>query len=161
MLGSRSILTGFLAAGLLMPAAAALATDSPSKSIADAYESTRAALADDDLAKAQTAAAALAKAASAETADEHLRHHQKPIAESAAAFGKSKDIGAARLVFGDISKAFIALVAADKSLGASLHAFACPMAKGYKKWVQPTTGVSNPYMGKAMGTCGAKTEMKP
>jgi hypothetical protein len=34
------------------------------------------------------------------------------------------------------------------------------MAKGYKKWVQTSEKVSNPYMGKTMGQCGSKTEMQ-
>ena len=34
------------------------------------------------------------------------------------------------------------------------HVFYCPMAK--KDWVQQTTKVANPYMGKDMLTCGVE-----
>ncbi len=161
MLSLRSFVTGVLIAGFLTPASVALADDSPSQAIAAAYETTRAGLADDDLSRAKDGAAALTKAAKVQPSEGHLRHHYEPIAKAAATFADAKDIGAARLVFGDISKAFIGLVAADKHLGEGLHAFTCPMAKGYKKWVQTTEKLSNPYMGKAMSQCGSKTEMQP
>jgi hypothetical protein len=160
MFSLRSLLTGVLVAGFLAPASVALADDSPSRAIAAAYETTRAALADDDFSRAKDGAAALTKAAKVEPSEGHLRHHYEPIAKAAGTFADAKDIEAARLVFGEISKAFIGLVAADKHLGRGLHAFACPMAKGYKKWVQTSEKVSNPYMGKTMGQCGSKTEMQ-
>jgi threonine/homoserine/homoserine lactone efflux protein len=36
------------------------------------------------------------------------------------------------------------------------HVFECPMAKGYKRWVQPTDELENPYMGQEMLTCGSE-----
>ncbi|MCB9730943.1 MAG: DUF3347 domain-containing protein [Deltaproteobacteria bacterium] len=161
MLSLRPFLLSALTAGLLVPAPVALADDSPSQAIAAAYETARAALADDDFAHAKAGAAALTKAAKVEPSEGHLGHHYEPIAKAAATFADAKDIEAARLIFGEISKAFIGLVAADKHLGRGLHAFTCPMAKGYKKWVQTTEKVANPYMGKTMGQCGSKTEMQP
>lgn len=115
------------------------------------YEALRDRLADDDLAGAQAKAEALAKAAGADVA----------VAEQATALTKAADIEAARRVFGDLSKAYITVLSQKPELAKGLHAFRCPMAEGYQKWVQVDTAMKNPYMGKRMLECGAKVELVP
>lgn len=115
------------------------------------YEALRDRLADDDLAGAKTKAEDLAKAAASEAA----------VAEQATALTKAADIEAARRVFGDLSKAYITVLAAKPELAKDLHAFRCPMAEGYQKWVQVDTTMKNPYMGKRMLECGSKVDLVP
>jgi len=63
-----------------------------------------------------------------------------------------------RLQFGEVSRPIVALLVAAPELAGSYHVFQCPMAKGYKRWVQPTASLSNPYMGTRMPTCGMELE---
>ncbi len=118
-----------------------------------AYDAVREALAVDDLAATQAAAKALAEAGKAEAA----------LAQAAQKVASSVDLDAARLAFGDMSQAYIALLNAKADLDPDkkLVAFRCPMAKGYKKWVQFGEPMRNPYMGKAMLECGAKVDLVP
>ena len=62
----------------------------------------------------------------------------------------AKDLKEARNAFGDLS------ITAEKLAGGQpgYHTFYCPMVK--KDWVQQTTTVANPYMGKDMLTCGVE-----
>ena len=62
----------------------------------------------------------------------------------------AKDLKEARNAFGELS------ITAEKLAGGQpgYHTFYCPMAK--KDWVQQTTTVANPYMGKDMLTCGVE-----
>jgi hypothetical protein len=118
-----------------------------------AYDGVREALAVDDLAATQATAKALAEAGKAEAA----------LAEAAQKVASSADLDAARVAFGDLSQAYIALLNAKAVLDPDkkLIAFRCPMAKGYKKWVQFGEPMRNPYMGKAMLECGAKVDLVP
>lgn len=65
------------------------------------------------------------------------------------------DLEKARLAFGELDRYLIALAAADPRLQAGWHVFSCPMAKGFKKWVQKSPTLENPYMGQAMLSCGS------
>lgn len=47
------------------------------------------------------------------------------------------DADAVRKSFGDVSEHLLRLLALDQDLASELHVFECPMAQGYKKWVQP------------------------
>ena len=58
--------------------------------------------------------------------------------------------------FGEVSRAFVALLRAAPALQAGRHLFHCPMAQGFPKWVQTTEKMANPYMGKAMLECGSE-----
>lgn len=122
--------------------------------VVDAYDGVRAALANDDLAAATSAAKALESAAKAASLN--------ALASSAEALGKvgTDDADALRLAFGHVSEALIAKLADDDALRGSLHVFECPMAKGFGKWVQRDKELKNPYMGKAMLTCGSESEWK-
>ena len=57
-----------------------------------------------------------------------------------------------------MSRALIAVLSAEPSLQQGRHVYECPMAKGYKKWVQVSEGVSNPYMGTDMLQCGTEAD---
>ena len=111
------------------------------------YEALRDRLASDDLPGAKAAAEALGKVGLAAQAD---------------AVAKAGDIEAARVAFGDLSKAYLEqLVKAPDLQKGGLFAFRCPMAKGYQKWVQTDETMKNPYMGKAMLECGSKVDLVP
>ena len=66
------------------------------------------------------------------------------------------DLEALRLAFGEVSKPLVALAEADPELSKDLHTFECPMAKGYKRWIQPDAKLENPYMGQKMLACGSE-----
>ena len=93
------------------------------------YEKVRAALADDNLAAATTAAQAL------------------PGAEAVA---QAKSIGAARKAFKGLSLRAVEL-AQGRPGWWRMH---CPMYPGGADWVQPSAEVANPYWGKSMLRCG-------
>ena len=64
----------------------------------------------------------------------------------------AKDLKTAREAFSKVS------VTAEKMAGGTpgYHVFYCPMTKGNWTWVQQTTSIANPYMGKEMLTCGVE-----
>lgn len=116
------------------------------------YESLRQALVQDDTAPIEAAATALADAAAAE-GNEKLASAARELAETPA-----DDIEKVRLAFGEVSKHLVAMVEKNPELAASHHVFECPMAKGYKRWVQPGAEIENPYMGQKMLACGSEVE---
>jgi len=69
-----------------------------------------------------------------------------------------QDLGYLRRTFGELSRPLVGLLERDPSLGAGLHTFECPMAKGYKRWLQPSAKLENPYMGQRMLSCGSEVE---
>lgn len=131
--------------------------------VLDAYEDVRVKLAADQIAEAVKASAALA--AAADGAGASAKAETKPHVEALAKAAKElsgKDAANAddvRKQFGEVSRALMALLAADPSLAEGRHAFECPMAQGYKKWVQASADMANPYMGKRMLKCGSTTSM--
>lgn len=128
----------------------------------DAYEQVRGQLARDEVAGVAASASVLEQAANeaAGKAPENLRVHLEGITSSARSLKDmpKNDAGAVRQAFGDVSRSVVALLAAEPSLQQGRHVFECPMAQGYKKWVQPTANLSNPYMGTRMPTCGSASE---
>lgn len=130
----------------------------------DAYEQIRAQLAGDDVAGVTASADTLAKAAAEATSKvpERLRAHVQAVAFSARTLEEmpKEDPNAVRRTFGDVSRSVVALLAAEPVLQQGRHVFECPMAQGYKKWVQPTAEISNPYMGTRMPSCGSASEWK-
>jgi len=121
-------------------AEASQAAESPSASgraVLAAYERARASLAADDLSGVPEAARELessAKAAASVTASGHFT----AIAAAAPKLAAATDLKVARAAFGEISEHLVAVLAADKALASGQHVFECPMAAGYKKWVQPS-----------------------
>lgn len=79
------------------------------------------------------------------------------IAKSAKAMAEAADIKAARLAFGDLSEAVIAVGKAEgwKDVPEVKLAY-CPMVK--KPWIQKESEIQNPYYGAAMLTCGTFTK---
>lgn len=69
----------------------------------------------------------------------------------------ANDLESARRAFGELNRFLIALAAADPRLQEGWHVFRCPMAEGFRKWIQRSPKLENPYMGQAMLTCGSST----
>ncbi len=140
------------------PSAAATTDAAALSATITAYDGLRAALAEDDAAKAATSARALATAAQAATAK---AASQKSTLEALAKHAKEisgNDIEAQRTAFGEVSRQLVTLLAARPALQKGHHVYTCPMAKGYKKWVQTTDKMANPYMGKKMLHCGSASD---
>ncbi len=97
------------------------------------YEQVLKALVDDNLDAAKQAAHTLPDGAGADL-------------ESA------KDLKTAREAFSKLGQ-----TAEKMAAGApGYHVFYCPMTKSNWTWVQQTTSIANPYMGKEMLTCGVE-----
>jgi hypothetical protein len=127
-----------LAAGFVQLASA---KDAPMKSeVLSAYVKIADALAADDLAAAQASATALA--GSAGISD------QFQIAKQATAVAKAADLAAAREGFKVLSTSIEPLAASKKGY----VVMTCTMANA--DWVQTSSEVKNPYLGKAMLNCG-------
>ncbi len=124
------------------------------------YEAIRAALASDNLDPVAEQAEGLASVAklAAVKAKGSAKQSLEGMAKAALALKDKKDIEEARLAFGELSKHVVGLIAKERDLQRDHHVFECPMAKGYKKWVQNNEAMANPYMGKKMLQCGSKTK---
>ncbi len=124
------------------------------------YEQIRATLAQ-DRAKIRAPSLQLAGAAQVamNTAPETLR---KPLADLSSSSQKlatmiTDDVDEVRVAFGEVSRAVVAMLAAEPSLREGRYVFECPMVDGYKKWVQTSEKISNPYMGTKMPACGTES----
>lgn len=122
------------------------------------YERIRSLLAEDQVTEVSAAATALKNAARDAASKTPAAHgeHVRAIAAAAdtLAATPTTDEPALRRAFGEVSRSVVALIAADPKLAEGKHLFECPMTDGYKRWVQTSAEVSNPYMGKKMATCG-------
>lgn len=129
------------------------------------YEKLRASLAQDNTSGLGDTAGQLASAAekAAGNASAAAKPHLTALAAASHQLhgAAGSNIDSARQTFGDISKHLLSLMAAEPSLQAGHHVFECPMAKGYKKWVQTKPGIENPYMGKQMLECGTTAQAVP
>ncbi len=124
------------------------------------YEGIRTALAADNMGPVAKQADSLANVAkvAAGKAKGGAKQSLEGMANAASELKDKKDIEEARLAFGELSKHVVALIAKERELQRDHHVFECPMAKGYKKWVQTKEAMANPYMGKKMLQCGSKTK---
>ena len=123
--------------------------NSEQKQFLSDYEAVRAALADDNLRNAQQAAAVIADRAGA-TAE--TDPHAQAKRDAANRLAKAENLSTARDAFKVLSKQAAHLV--DNQKGYYLAH--CPMVPNEEgDWVQTTKKISNPYMGKAMATCGS------
>jgi Cu(I)/Ag(I) efflux system membrane fusion protein len=113
------------------------------------YERIRALLAADEIKGVTEAATALAASAT--------KSSFTAVATSATKLAATTEIEAARLAFGDVSREMVAVLARDPALANGQHVFECPMAKGYRKWIQPSQDMANPYMGQKMLACGGES----
>jgi hypothetical protein len=128
------------------------------------YEEIRAALARDDGSEVPTNAMLLAKAAEqAAEGSSDTRAELQELVATAEKLGAipNSDMRSLRGAFGEVSRAVVSLIVADESLANDRYIFRCPMARGYKKWVQTRAELENPYMGSRMLRCGAKTRWAP
>jgi hypothetical protein len=143
------------------PPAIAPKIEGPVGPLLDTYEKLRAALAADDVATALTTAQPLAdagKAASAIATDVN-KAHWATVADMAGKLAAQKpDLKGARVVFADISKAVVSALVADPALRQGRFIFECPMAPNYKRWVQTTSSLRNPYWGSEMLECGSQVD---
>jgi Cu(I)/Ag(I) efflux system membrane fusion protein len=133
------------------------------RTVLDEYEAVRKKLAADDGSGIADAAKKIASTATdaEKSASGDAKAQLAALGKAATALGEEKgDIEAVRLAFGEVSKALVAMLAGNDSLREGQHLFECPMAKGYKKWIQPSDKLENPYMGKKMLTCGGATDWK-
>lgn len=123
------------------------------------YEALRAAFAADKL--QEVGALAVALETSANKAGGTAPGMSQRLAEMATGAAAVKAEGPSegrRKSFGEISRAVVALGAENPSLQVGRHVFQCPMAQGYKKWVQTDKTLENPYMGGRMLRCGSASE---
>ena len=148
------ILSTLALAGLLALAANAHDKNAPldndQKQFLAQYELVRAALAADDLGAAKKAAAVVAAMP--------VIHHENGVdappgyVQDARKFAGADSLQAAREVFKSFSKRAVH-VAENKPGYYVAH---CPMVPNNEgDWVQTTKKISNPYLGKAMPTCGS------
>lgn len=79
--------------------------------------------------------------------------------DAARALGNATDLVAARAAFAEVSHTLIGLAGADARLAASRQSWFCPMTTtSFAKWTQPGGEKQNPYLGKAMPTCGSPSD---
>lgn len=124
-----------------------------------AYEVIRKALADDDLKTTQLGAKSLIQQAAKQSSSAHSKILNKMVS-AAQKIVRSSHFPEARLAFGELSKHTIVwLKTSGHSKG--IQTYQCPMAKGYKKWLQYKSPMANPYMGKHMLRCGGPTSFAP
>lgn len=158
-------LTVLFALLLTLPALAPTASATQEKAtLVTGYHGVSRALAADDLKRGQDAAKWLADfaTASGKTAKGEPKAILQRLATAATSLQKAADFPAARLAFGELSRETISLLVQKAEMAKGQQAYTCPMAKGYKKWLQPTgEEMANPYMGKRMLKCGMKTELRP
>ncbi len=146
------------------PAADTSAKDASARleTVLSSYETVRAELSRDEIDKTTTSAGALERAAgdAGAVAPPKL---QPALAKLGEAAKRLKDMpktdnDAVRREFGQVSEALVQLLSAEPSLRSRRYLYECPMAQGYKKWVQTAETVSNPYMGQQMPRCGTASQ---
>lgn len=119
------------------------------------YESLHLALAGDELGKVSAEAGQL-EALASDLAKKRTSHAEelKAVSRTAGDLAKSKDLQTARTSFGALSEAVVGWLSRDDESREGRFLFACPMVRGYQKWVQTDKKIRNPYMGLSMPSCG-------
>lgn len=129
------------------------------------YENIRRMLAEDQVAAvfalAKQLSAAAAAVASARPTPQAALFERIATASALLATTDAKDADAVRRQFGEVSHAVVDLLTTDTGLRGSRLVFECPMAQGYRKWVQLTSTINNPYMGSKMLECGVAANWTP
>ncbi len=120
----------------------------PVKSIYDSYLKIQPELAKDSIKDVADNANAIAKAVKGD----EMKMLSSDVATQAEALAKAKDLKAAREAFKPLSKSLIKYLADNKAGKGVYHEAYCPMVKA--SWLQTDKSIKNPYMGKAMLTCG-------
>jgi hypothetical protein len=125
--------------------------------VLNAYELLRAQLAADAVVEVPVLAERIERAATsmAKSGPAALQPQAVALAASARLLRQTKELPKLREAFGEVSRQLISILVIEPSLRRGRHVFECPMAQGYKKWIQTSDKLANPYMGKAMLECGA------
>jgi hypothetical protein len=149
----KTIATALLAAlGLLLTTSVRAADEpalmQPVKSVLDHYLMIQAELAKDSVKGLDEHANAIAKAVKGD----EMKMLQPDVAKQAETLAKAKDIKADREAFKPLSASIVKYLADNKAGKGVYHEGYCPMVKA--SWLQKETDIKNPYMSKAMLTCG-------
>lgn len=142
-----------IAAGLFAAPPASFAAEDktsmePVKSVLQHYLMIQEELANDSTKGLPEHANAIAKA----TKGDEMKVLSPDVARQADTLAKAKDVKAAREAFKPLSASLVKYLTENKATGGTYHEGYCPMVKA--SWVQKGKDVRNPYMGKAMLTCG-------
>ena len=141
------------AVGLLLNPAVRAADEpalmQPVKSVYDHYLMIQTELAKDSLKGVDEHASAIAKAVKGD----EMKMLSPDVAKQAETLAKAKDLKAAREAFKPLSALLLKYLADNKAGKGVYHEGYCPMVKA--SWLQTEKDIKNPYMGKAMLTCGS------
>jgi len=121
----------------------------PVKSVLGHYLMIQTELAKDSVKGLDEHASAIAKSVKADD----MKMLSPEVAKQAETLAKSKDLKSAREAFKPLSTSLIKYLADNKAGQGTYHEAYCPMVKA--SWLQTEKNIANPYMGKAMLTCGA------
>lgn len=155
---TRRNLIGCLAGTILC--GVAFATPSPGgSSLLEAYATVQAALAEDKLTEAKEGSRELLVRLGTRVSKSGGGWRQ-PLAKmrvAAKALSSASEMPEARQSFGVLSEVAVLIARADKKLQADWRLYHCPMAPGFKFWLQPVkdSATKNPYMGLTMQRCGS------
>ncbi len=120
----------------------------PVKSVLDHYLAIQKELAKDSIKGVDEHGNAIAKAVKGDD----MKMLPAEVATQAEALAKAKDLKAAREADKPLSASLIKYLADNKAFKGTYHEAYCPMAEA--SWLQTDKAIKNPYMGKAMLTCG-------
>jgi len=120
----------------------------PVKSVYDHYLAIQKELAKDSIKGVDEHASAIAKAVKGDD----MKMLPADVATQAETLARAKDLKGAREADKPLSASLIKYLADNKAGKGMYHEAYCPMAKA--SWLQTDKAIKNPYMGKAMLTCG-------
>lgn len=148
----KAVSSSILAAASLF-AIAARAADSPAlsepvKSVYDHYLKIQGELARDSLSGVVGHANAIAKT----VRGDDMKRFPAVLAKQAETLAKARDLATVREAFKPLSDSLIKCLADNNVPKGTYYEVYCPMAGA--SWLQASKDVKNPYMGKAMSSCG-------
>ena len=120
----------------------------PVKSVLDHYLAIQKELAKDSIKGVDEHANAIAKAVKGD----NMKMLSPDVAAQGEALAKANDLKAAREADKPLSASLIKYLADNKAGKGMYHEAYCPMVKA--SWLQTEKTIKNPYMGKAMLSCG-------
>jgi hypothetical protein len=145
-------ITLLAAIGLLSNETVRAANDStlmePVKSVLDHYLKIQAELTKDSIQGVNERANAIAKAVKGDD----MKMLSPDVAKQAETLAQAKDLETARAAFKPLSASLVKYLADNKAGQGNYHEAYCPMVKA--SWLQTGKAIKNPYMGKAMLSCG-------
>lgn len=118
-------------------------------------EEIRVTLANDQVAGVSQRAERIARAAGALPASTPTAAAVGRAAREIHALGDDAPLDAVRSSFGELMRAIIEHLIAEPSLQEGYFLFECPMTTTYRRWVQRSPTMANPYMGSRMLRCGS------